>query len=56
MVHFASPTHAYIRLFTLADIQSAAALLEGSLWSLLFGGLSGAVIAAIYNMFARLSR
>ena len=55
-IPFASPTQAYIGLFTLADIQSGAALLEGSLWSLLFGGLSGAVIAAIYNMFARLSR
>lgn len=53
---FASPTHAYIGLFTMANIQSEVALLEGSLWSLLFGGLSGALIAAIYNMLAGLRR
>jgi hypothetical protein len=55
-IPFASPTHAYIGLFTLADMQSGAALLEGSFWSLLFGGLSGALIAAIYNLFAGLER
>jgi hypothetical protein len=37
-------------------MQSGAALLEGSFWSLLFGGLSGALIAAIYNLFAGLER
>lgn len=51
---FASPTHAYIGLFTLANIQSETALLEGSLWSFLIGGLSGGLIAAIYNMLAGL--
>lgn len=55
-ISFANPSHQYIGLFTLADIQSETALLEGSLWSLLFGGLSGAVMAAIYNLFAGLRR
>ena len=51
---FSSPTHAFIGLFTPADMQSGRALVEGSFWSFLFGGLSGALIAAIYNMFAGL--
>ena len=55
-ISFANSSHAYIGLFTLADIQSETALLEGSLWSLLFGGLSGALIAAFYNIFAGLRR
>ena len=55
-IPFSSPTHAYIGLFTQANMQSAASLLEGSLWSLLFGGLSGALIAALYNLFAGLER
>ena len=53
-IPFSSPTHAFIGLFTPADMQSGRALVEGSLWSFLFGGLSGALIAAIYNMFAGL--
>lgn len=53
-IPFASPTHAFIGLFTQADMQSGMALVEGSVWSFLFGGLSGAVIAAIYNIFAGL--
>ena len=53
---FASPTHAYIGLFTKPNVQPEVALLQGSLWSLLFGGLSGALIAAIYNMLAGLRR
>ena len=53
-IPFSSPTHAFIELFTPADMQSGRALAEGSLWSFLFGGLSGSLIAAIYNMFAAL--
>jgi hypothetical protein len=53
---FGSPTHAYIAVFTPAPIQSAQALGEGSLWSLLFGALSGAVFALAYNLFAGLER
>jgi hypothetical protein len=55
-VPFSSPTHAFIGLFTPADMQSGRALLEGSLWSFVFGGLSGALIAVVYNLFARLER
>jgi hypothetical protein len=44
-----SPTHAYINLFTNAPADSVQALAEGLLWSLLFGGLVGAVFSLIYN-------
>lgn len=55
-ITFARLTHAYIRLFTTADIQSIQALAEGSAWSLLFGFLSGGLIAALFNLFAGLDR
>ena len=55
-VPFSSPTHAYIGLFTTADIQSGRALVEGGLWSLLFGALVGAVFALVYNAAAPLTR
>lgn len=55
-ISFGSPTHAYIGLFTLADTQSVQALAEGTLFSLLFGLLSGAIIAFFYNLFAGLDR
>ena len=51
-----SPTHSYVSLFTSADMTSLRALGEGSLWSLLFGGLSGGVLALIYNLFGALDR
>jgi hypothetical protein len=55
-IAFSSPTHAYIGLFTDAEIHSLNALVEGGLWSLLFGALSGGCIAAFYNLFAGLDR
>lgn len=55
-ISFASPTHAYIGLFTNAETQSIKALVEGGIWSLLFGLLSGGLIAALYNLFAGLDR
>jgi hypothetical protein len=55
-VPLSSPTHAYIGLFTSAEPTSGLALLDGSAWSLLFGALTGAILAALYNMFARLDR
>jgi hypothetical protein len=55
-VPFSSPTHAYIRLFTNADVNSGLALAQGTCWSLLFGFLVGAVFALIYNATAPLSR
>jgi hypothetical protein len=53
---FVSPTHAYIGLFTTADTQSVQALIEGGVWSLLFGVFSGGLVAALYNLFAGLDR
>lgn len=53
-IPFSSPTHAFIGLFTPADMQSGRALVEGGFWSFLFGGLSGGLIALVYNMFAGL--
>jgi hypothetical protein len=55
-VAFSSPTHAYITLFTTADISSALALVGGTCWSLLFGLIVGAVFAFIYNASAPLAR
>jgi hypothetical protein len=51
---YSSPTHAYIGLFTSAEYTSERALSEGFCWSLLFGGLVGAVFALIYNLTGRL--
>ena len=55
-ITYSSPTHAYVGLFTNAETHSVAALAEGSVWSLLFGLLSGGLIAALYNLFAGLDR
>jgi hypothetical protein len=49
LIPWSSPTHAYIGLFTTAEIGSGRALAEGSAWSLLFGGLVGGLFALIYN-------
>lgn len=49
-------THAYIALFTAADMASARALLEGGCWSLGFGLIAGALVAIFYNLFAPLER
>ena len=55
-VPFSSPTHAYITLFTNADISSGLALAGGTCWSLLFGLIVGAVFALIYNATAPFGR
>lgn len=55
-VPFSSPTHAYIGMFTNADFRSGQAVVEGTLWSLLFGLLVGAAFALIYNATAALER
>lgn len=55
-IPFFNPTHAYIALFTNADIRSGVALVEGTCWSLLFGALAGAAFALIYNATAALDR
>ena len=56
LIAYSSPTHAYIGLFTSAEYTSQRALAEGFCWSLLFGGLVGAVFALVYNLTARLGR
>ena len=56
LIPFSSPTHAYIGLFTPAEQNSVSALFEGTVWSFLFGGLSGAVLALVYNALGRLDR
>ena len=53
-IPFASPTHAYIGLFTPAPMSSVQALLEGSCWSLAFGALIGVLVALVYNGLGRL--
>jgi hypothetical protein len=55
-IPFSSPTHAYINLFTPAELHSVRALMEGSFWALLFGLVAGVVFAAAYNLMARLER
>lgn len=55
-VPFSSPTHAYIGLFTKAEISSGEALFEGGCWSVLFGLLVGAAFALVYNATAALDR
>lgn len=51
-----SPTHAYIGLFTTAELGSEQALAEGFCWSLLFGGVVGATFALVYNATAYFRR
>ena len=55
-VAFSSPTHAYISLFTNADVNSGAALVAGSFWSLLFGGMSAGLFGLVYNAAGSLGR
>jgi hypothetical protein len=54
LVPYSSATHAYTGLFTSAEYTSERALVEGFCWSLLFGGLVGAVFALVYNFTGRL--
>lgn len=46
---FGSPTHAYIGLFTNAEMTSGRALVEGGVWVLLFGGLISGLFGLVYN-------
>jgi hypothetical protein len=49
-------THMYLQLFSDAPMPSTAMLVEGTIWSLLFGLLAGALIALIYNALGSLDR
>lgn len=42
-------THAWVSLFTLAPVTSPQAWVEGSFFSLVFGGIVGSVFAAVHN-------
>jgi hypothetical protein len=48
---FAGGSHMYISIFTLEPVGSLDALAIGSCWSVVFGGLTGALIAITYNAF-----
>lgn len=45
-------THAFISLFTVAEMTSGAALVEGMCWSLVFGAWLGFLIAVIHKFVA----
>jgi hypothetical protein len=49
-------THSFIALFTIAPITSWLALGQGACSALLFGFLSGAVLAISYNLTAGIER
>ena len=49
-------SHMYIQLFTKADLNSTAALVEGLCWSIGFGLIGGALIALAYNLLGALER
>lgn len=43
-------THALLELFANSDVTSTAALAEGIAAALVFGGLTGALVAFVYNL------
>lgn len=47
-------SHMYISLFTAAPISSVAALIAGLCWSMLFGAVTGALVAVFFNLLAGL--
>jgi hypothetical protein len=49
-------SHMYIQLFTKADINSTAALVEGFGWSVAFGLIGGALIGWAYNLMGLIER
>jgi hypothetical protein len=51
-----SAPHMFVELFTRAEIASAAALLEGGLWSIAFGLIGGVLLAVSFNLTAFLDR
>jgi hypothetical protein len=53
-IPFSSPTHAYIGLFTPAEMSSVAALAQGICWSFLFGG-SPEQCSRLFTMHSNLS-
>ena len=50
------PTHMFVQIFTAQPMNSLGALFEGLCWSILFGGLTGLLIAIVYNALSPFSR
>lgn len=48
--------HMYLELFTSFAASPVVALLEGTVWSWVFGSLAGSLIALIYNALVALER
>lgn len=48
--------HNFISMFTTQAVASVGALGAGLLWSLVFGGGAGAIIAGLYNLFGVVER
>jgi hypothetical protein len=46
----------YLQLFTGAELSSGIALVQGLCWSVVFGLLSGALIASVHNLLSGLER
>ncbi len=51
-----NPTHAYISLFTTAEVGSVTALFEGGVWALVFGAFAVGLFGLVYNLAAPLGR
>lgn len=49
-------SHMYISLFTLAPAPSTTALAAGVGWSLVFGAITGALLAGAYNCLGFIDR
>jgi hypothetical protein len=47
-------SHMFLQLFSDAPMPSTAMLVEGAIWSVVFGLLAGALIALIYNALGSL--
>ncbi len=43
-------SHMFVQLFTTQPPASTGALLEGTLWSVVFGGLTALIAAVTYNV------
>ena len=46
---FGSPTHAYLGLFTNAELTTAFGFGQGLCWSVIFGAVAGLLISVSYN-------
>jgi hypothetical protein len=49
-------SHMFVQLFTTQPMTSTGALLEGTLWSVVFGGLFAFVAASTYNLMGAWDR